>query len=841
MNKKLILALSILVSLLSYKSMAQGAGPREVTITGKVLDKLSNEPLEYATIAFFSKQENKIVTGGITDPNGNFSIPVPAGTYDISIEFISFKKITLANRNLTASQNLGTFSLEEDAQSLGEVEVIAERTTVEMKLDKRVYNVGQDLTVRGGSVSDVLDNVPSVSVDVDGNVALRGNQNVTILINGKPSGLVGLNSTDALRQLPADAIERVEVITAPSSRYDAEGTGGILNIILRRSKLQGMNGSITANAGTPTSYGVSGNINYRTGNFNFFNTSSYNYRENPGTGLTERENADGSLFNEYRDSDRTQDGFTISNGVEWYINDSSSLTASFVWKNSDNSSLISNNTFQYNSSNDLIRRFLRETPETEDDKTFQYAVNFDKQFGGNSQHKLTADFQYENSQEDQFSRITNDGDPSQRIQTLENQKRILLQADYVLPIGEASQFEAGYRGNFNVMDTDYTLENYRNGDYVVNTGLTNNLIYTEHVNAAYTQFGSKVSQFSYLMGLRLEETRITVDQVTSGDYSKRNYLGLFPTLNLSYSLSDRQNVTLGYNRRISRPRSRFINPFPSQSSPTMQFTGNPDLNPSFSNTVDLGYLNTFGKLTLNTSLYYTKATKTFNLIQQGTGDFYFPELDLTVNENDASFPDLASQYNDEVEVIQQTPINLASNTRVGFEFTLTYRPTSKWNLNGNFNIFQSQNRGEFNGTSFDNDNVSWFARINNKYTLPGNIDWQTRVFYQGPRADAQTKSRGMASVDLAFSKDLFNNNMSVAFNVSDLFNSRVMISETTTPLFNSYSENQWRQRSFNVSLTYRFNQQKRQQTRQQRRSMQGQGPDGGGMENGGDFDDMQFQ
>lgn len=841
MNKKLILALSILVSLLSYKSMAQGAGQREVTITGKVLDKLSNEPLEYATIAFFSKQENKIVTGGITDPNGNFSIPVPAGTYDISIEFISFKKITLANRNLTTSQNIGTFSLEEDAQSLGEVEVIAERTTVEMKLDKRVYNVGQDLTVRGGSVSDVLDNVPSVSVDVDGNVALRGNQNVTILINGKPSGLVGLNSTDALRQLPADAIERVEVITAPSSRYDAEGTGGILNIILRRSKLQGMNGSITANAGTPTSYGVSGNINYRTGNFNFFNTSSYNHRENPGTGLTERENADGSLFNEYRDSDRTQDGFTISNGVEWYINDSSSLTASFVWKNSDNSSLISNNTFQYNSSNDLIRRFLRETPETEDDKTFQYAVNFDKQFGGNSQHKLTADFQYENSQEDQFSRITNDGDPSQRIQTLENQKRILLQADYVLPIGEASQFEAGYRGNFNVMDTDYTLENYRNGDYVVNTGLTNNLIYTEHVNAAYTQFGSKISQFSYLMGLRLEETRITVDQVTSGDYSKRNYLGLFPTLNLSYSLSDRQNVTLGYNRRISRPRSRFINPFPSQSSPTMQFTGNPDLNPSFSNTVDVGYLNTFGKLTLNTSLYYTKATKTFNLIQQGTGDFYFPELDLTVNENDASFPDLASQYNDEVEVIQQTPINLASNTRVGFEFTLTYRPTSKWNLNGNFNIFQSQNRGEFNGTSFDNDNVSWFARINNKYTLPGNIDWQTRVFYQGPRADAQTKSRGMASVDLAFSKDLFNNNMSVAFNVSDLFNSRVMISETTTPLFNSYSENQWRQRSFNVSLTYRFNQQKRQQTRQQRRSMQGQGPDGGGMENGGDFDDMQFQ
>lgn len=842
MNKKLILALSILVSLLSFKSAAQAAGQREVTITGKVIDKETNQPLEYATIAFFSKAENRIVTGGITDPNGNFSIPVATGTYDITIEFISFKKITLANRNLTASQNLGSFTLEIDAQALGEVEIIAERTTVEMKLDKRIYNVGQDLTVRGGTVSDVLDNVPSVSVDVDGNVALRGNQNVTILINGKPSGLVGLNSTDALRQLPADAIERVEVITAPSSRYDAEGTGGILNIILRRSKLQGMNGAITLNGGTPTNYGASGNINYRTGNFNFFNTSSYNYRENPGTGLSERETFNGAdpstYFNEYRKSDRTQDGFTISNGVEWYINDSASLTASVVIRNSDNESIISNETFQLDSNKDLIRRFVRLSPEVEDDKTFQYSINLDKQFGGNSQHKLTADFQYENSTEDQFSNISNDGTPSQRLQTLEDQRRVLLQADYVLPIGEGSQFEAGYRGNFNVMDTDYTLENYINNDYVVNRGLTNNLIYTEHVNAAYSQYGSKLNKFSYLLGLRLEETRITVDQVTTRDFSKKNYLGLFPTLNLSYELSEKQSLTMGYNRRISRPRSRFINPFPSQSSPTTQFIGNPNLSPSYSNTVDVGYLNNFGKLTLNSSLYYTRATETFNFIQQGTGDYYFPELDLTVNENDATYPNLSTLYGDEVEVLQSTPINLASNTRVGFEFTLTYRPTSKWNLNGNFNVFQSQNRGEFNGTNFDADNVTWFARLNNKYTLPGNIDWQTRVFYQGPSEDAQNKNRGMASVDLAFSKDVFNNNMSIALNVSDLFNSRKRISETTTPAFYTYSENQWRQRSFNVSLTYRFNQQKREQNRQ-RMQQQGQGPDGGGMEGG--MDEMQFE
>ncbi|MBU3822334.1 TonB-dependent receptor [Flavobacteriaceae bacterium XHP0103] len=836
MNKYLFLAFSIFISLFSQESNAQA----EATVTGKVIDNDTGQPLEYATVSIFSKQENRTITGGITDLDGNFSVPVQPGTYDIKVEFISFKTVTIPNKAITGSENLGTVRLALDMESLGEVQIIAERTTVELKLDKRIYNVGQDLTVRGGTVSDVLDNVPSVSVDVEGNVALRGNQNVRILINGKPSGLVGLNSTDALRQLPADAIERVEVITSPSSRYDAEGTGGILNIILRRSKLQGFNGAVTVNAGTPTTYGISGNINYRTGNFNFFNTTSYNYRENPGNGLSERETFNGNqpstYFNEYRTSERINDGFTTNTGVEWYINDSASLTTSFVLRNNDNSSEATNETFQYDENNNLIRQFTRFNPESEDDKTFQYSVNFDKQFGDNSQHRLTFDFQYENTEEDEFAVILNDGNPSQRVQTLEDQNRILLQTDYVLPIGEESQFEAGYRGNFNVQDTDYSLENYLNGDFVLNTNLSNNLIYTEHVNAIYTQFGSKIKdKFSYLLGLRLEETRLTIDQATTGDYEKKNYLGLFPTVNLSYAFTEDQSITFGYNRRISRPRSRFINPFPSQTSPTTQFIGNPDINPSFSNGVDLGYLHNFGKLSLNSSLYFQRATDIFNFIQQGTGYYYFPTIDTTVSENDPNYPTLSSQYDDEVEVLQNTPINLASQNRIGFEFTLTYRPTNKWNLNGNLNLFQAQTRGDYNGTNFDADNLSWFARINNKITLPGNIDWQTRFFYRGPSEDAQNKRQGMFSVDLAFSKDLFNDNASIAFNVSDLFNSRKSMSETTTPTFYTYSENQWRQRSFNISFTYRFNQQKMQQNRNRRRGgMEGQGgPDGGG-----EFDDM---
>lgn len=769
---------------------------KNILITGKVIDKETKLPLEYATISFFSLKENKVVDGGITNENGEFSIKIEDGLYNINIEYISYKKITFLNKKLDADVNLGLISLEIDFESLEEVEIIAERTTVEIKLDKRIYSVGKDLTVRGGTVSDVLDNIPSVSVDVEGNVALRGNENVRILINGKPSGLVGLNSTDALRQLPADAIERVEVITSPSARYDAEGTGGILNIILRRSKLQGLNGAITVNSGIPKTAGVSGNINYRTGDFNFFNTTGYDFRESPGNSKTETEyfNAsDPSTFlNEYRDFDRIRKGLSTNTGVEWYINESTSLTTSVVYRNSENTSKSTNTINELDLNGNLLKQSFRFDPETEDDKTIQYSVNLDKQFKGNSEHKLTFDFQFENSREDEFSIISQDGNDAERVQTLEEQNNILLQSDYVLPIGQASQFEFGYRGNFNELDTDYSLEFNNNGAYVLDTDVSNNLVYREYINALYTQFGSKIKdKFSYLLGLRMEDSRITINQITSGNFERKTYMGLFPTVNLGYEISEKQSLTFGYNRRISRPRSRFINPFPSRSSATNLFQGNPDINPSYSNKVDFGYLNKFGKITLNSSIYYEYATDVFTFISEDTGT-------------------TAIVGGTQVPVIRRTPINLATNDRYGFEFTVTYRPTPKWNLNGNFNLFQSNTKGDYNGTNFDADNLSWFARINNKYTLPGNIDWQTRVFYMGPSQDAQNIRKGIFSTDLAFSKDFFGDSASLAFNISDLFNSRKRIMESTTPTFFSNSEFQWRQRSFNLSFTYRFNQKKKQ-------------------------------
>src|SRR5690606_9831296 len=310
----------------------------------------------------------------------------------------------------------------------------------------------------------------------------------------------------------------------------------------------------------------------------------YSYRESPGNSLTETAYETGTFLNEKREFDRERKGLNTNLGVEWYINDSASLTASFLYRDSDNETRTTNRIKELDSNGDLLNESFRLDPEEETDRNIQYSVNFDKQFNENSEHRLTFDFQYENSKEDEFSVIMQDGEDAEQVQTLENQDRILLQSDYSWPISESSNFEMGYRGNFSEQDTDYTLAFNDGGTFVTDEDVSNNLIYREYVNAVYSQFGSKIKdKFSFLLGLRMENTRISINQVTSGDFERKNYTGLFPTVNLGYEISENQSITLGYNRRISRPRSRFINPFPSRSSATNLFQGNPDINPSYSN------------------------------------------------------------------------------------------------------------------------------------------------------------------------------------------------------------------------------------------------------------------
>ncbi|TXE11706.1 TonB-dependent receptor [Seonamhaeicola algicola] len=769
---------------------------KDVTVTGKVLDKETNDPLEYATISFFSKKANKVVTGGITDINGSFSIPVPQGTYDITIEYISYKTQKLFNQNIFKSQNLGTIFLDIDIASLGEVEIIAEKTSVEIKLDKKIYNVGKDLTVSGGSVSDVLDNVPSVSVDAEGGIALRGNDNVRILINGKPSGLVGLNSSDALQQLPADAIEKVEVITSPSARYEAEGTAGILNIILRRSKLQGLNGSVTANAGHPKAAGISGNINYRTGDLNFFNTTSYRYNERPGRWYNDVEYFDINTpdLNERRDFTRINNGITTNVGLEWYVNETASITTSVVYRNNNNENNSVNRMIQFDKINNTTTTDIRLDPEDGDRKTIQYALNFTKDFE-KTDHKLTLDFQYEDNDDNEFSLINFNGTDTDILENIEKESKILLRSDYVLPIGNMSQIEMGVRGDFNNTSTDYNVEllNTNTNEFEVNTDLSNVFNFKQYLMAAYAQYGSKINKVSYLLGVRLENTRTTLDQPTTGDFKRKNLTGLFPTVNINLELSDDESITLGYNRRLRRPGGFMLNPFPSRSSITNVFQGNPDLDPTYTSKYEIGYLNRFGNITLSSAVYYAHATDVMAFVSRETG-----ETAMVGNE---AFP-----------VIQRSPVNVATDDSYGIELNLNYSPSRKWRINTDVNFFKFEREGSFEGIDLGADNFTWRGRISNKVTLPFDIDWQTMANYRGPSSDNQNDREGVFSVNQALSKDLFNDKASIAFNVRDVFNSGYSRNNITADTFRAYQEIQFRGGTiYNVSFTYRFNQQKKRE------------------------------
>jgi len=807
MKKFILLFIIGIVSLFSSAQQPANNRPQipnsalqQYSVSGTILDKETSQPLEYATI-ILTPNNGKAITGGITDKNGKFEIDVNKGTYDISIEFISFNTKTFKNREIHENIDLGIIYLEINAEALNEVEIIAEKSTVEIRLDKKIYNVGKDMTVKGGTAADVLDNVPSVSVDVEGNVSLRGNENVRILVNGKPSGLIGLSGTDALRQLPADAIEKVEVITSPSARYDAEGTAGILNIILRKGKAQGFNSSFTLTAGNPDYFGASSNLNYRTNKVNYFANVGYNYNKSPGNSSNDVTYKNPFLnapkfVSERTEYDRKNNRFNSQFGMEYYLTDKTSLTGTVLYRESEGDDASINTRNEFNLLNNLTGTRLRFEDENEKDKNLEYTLNFTKDFKKDG-HKLTFDFRYGESSEHNKGTIFDEDalgvvneNSLERSFTDDSSKDILFKGDYVLPINENTQFEFGFNIDLNEQTTNYLLEEYENNQYVNNTNFSNNLDFEQNVYSIYSQYGQKIDKFSYLLGLRLENTDRNIGLFQTNELYTKNFTELFPTINLGLEFSETENITLGYSRRLRRPHHFYLHPFETRTSETYIRKGNINLDPTFTNSFDFGYLKRWDKITFNSSVYYQHAINNIEWIEK---------------------EELRNVNTIETLVIIRTPINLSSQDRYGFEFTSNYSPLKWWKITNSFNFFKSVTEGSYNTVSYNKDDTSWFTRLESRITLPGKIDWQTSGMYMGPSEGAFSKRKGIFMVNLAFSKDVLKENGTLSLNVSDLLNSRKRSSTSYTDNTFSESEFQWRSRQILLNFTYRFNQKKKRE------------------------------
>lgn len=781
----------------------------KIIISGKIIEKNNKTPLEYATVTFKNSTNPKQIFGGISDSKGDFLIEIEPGSYDIFFEFISFKPYIINQREFLTNTNFGTINLEEDFNQLEEVTVRAERTTVEIKLDKKVYNVGKDLMVKGGTVSDILDNIPSVTVDIEGNISLRGNENVKVLIDGRPSNAI--NIAEALRLIPADAIDRVEVITNPSARYDAEGGGGLLNIILKKGKNQGFNGSFIANTAYPETYGLTGTINYKTKHFNIFTTQGLNYRNNPGNAITNSrylnlDNTTKDFMNETRDNQRMSKAYNGTFGIDWMFNETTTWTNIVNYRGSNGTNIdnVVQKYYDVGFNYDYTRN--RINLENSTSSNIEFTTNLTKKFKKEG-HKLTIDGNFSSNLDENIANIkdTNTDNATVRIDettNIQEQKRSLIQTDYVLPFGKGNQFEAGYRGDFLENTTDYSV--IRDGTPF--NDFTNIIEYKEKVNALYSQLGFKMNKVSTLFGMRWEDSNIDVNQLTPIDYNNKHYNNFFPSAFLTYEISKETSFSLSYSKRIQRPRGRLLNPFNNFSSNVNIFVGNPDLNPAFTDAIDFGYIKRWNNLTFNTSLYANKTNDVFQYVRNESGE-----------ENG-------------VPIIIITPINLSTEYRAGFEFTLNYSPYKWWKLNGSYNYFYVETDGDY---TFDNSNnglinqnfdfktTSWFTRLTSKVTLPKKIDWQTNMTYNGEQKNAQGSSLAVFSMNIAFSKDVLNDNGTINFNISDVFNSRKRIMESYIPgVVDSNGEMQWRVRQINLSFTYRFNVKKNEKEKRTRGNQQ---------------------
>jgi outer membrane receptor for ferrienterochelin and colicins len=817
---------AVVVILLLISSFAFGQG--KVKITGKVIEQDTKQPLEFANVTILTPT-NTIAGGGLTDVNGEYNIDVPPGTYNIKYDFISFKPQVISNREISTSTNLGVIALAPDATLIEEVAITAERTTVDIKLDKRVYSIGNDMMVKGGTVSDVLDNVPSLSVDSEGNVALRGNQSVTILIDGRPSTLAGSNVAEVLRLLPADSVDKVEVITNPSARYDAEGGGGIVNIILKKGKADGFNGSVTANTGTPDNHGFMANLNLRSTNFNLFSNIGYNYRQNPGESFTNSRyldrvtNETSSYTDETRENERLRKGYNASFGMEWFLTKSLTWTNSVNFRRNTGGNVTDTYYENYNADRVFLNKLWRYNDEDSEDNNVQFSSSVTQKFN-NDGHELRVDASVSKNMDDERAVINNttiagissSADTFERTINDDVEDRALLQADYVLPLGEKSRFEAGYRGSFSTLENDARAERLDpvSNTWVNNENYSNYLQYKEKVNALYAQYGSKINKFSYLLGLRWEDSNIDVNLLNTGDFNNKRYNNFFPSAFLTYEFSENSNVSLSYSRRINRPRGRFLNPFAGLESNINVFRGNPDLDPSMTNAFDLGYYKRFGKLTLNTSAYLNITDDSFQFVRQIQGET--PEG---------------------TPITLTTPVNLAKEYRFGLEFNVNYNPFRWWRINGNLNFFRNETQGDYffqftdpdtgevfdSYQNFDRTAYAWTVRANSKITLPWNIDWQLNGNFDAPQNTPQGKRRAVAAANTAISKDFLKDKATIALNVQDIFNSRKMKNETYIPYqVESYSEMQWRRRQITLSLTYRFNMTKADRQKEQQRQRQNQ-------------------
>jgi outer membrane receptor protein involved in Fe transport len=756
----------------------------------------SENPIEYANVRLFSPTDSTVATGGYSNVEGSVFIEdIPYGSYYIKITFFGFQDAfidqVLFSKNSRKKQ-LGEIQLQKiQSQDFEEVVIEGEKNLMESSIDKRTYNVSEDMTTLGGGLTEVLNNIPSVEVDNDGNVSLRGNGSVTILIDGRPSAMS--SGDGALDGIPASAIERIELVTNPSAKYDPDGTAGIINIVLKKKKLRGVNANVSLTAASEDLYNGNVGFNIRNEKVNFYTSYSMRYREGDRNNFNER-------YSYYNDTVELLDQDRL--GTDFRRSHTGKIGADFFLHENHVVGVSASGTY-----NDRIRRGKQTNYLSYNDETFQYwdrnvydprnrqSVDLNTNYKWDFEEDK-GDFifagTYSTSLEEATGRFREyyynpDGTRADEFYRFQNQERneqrsaFTLSADVVRNISKTMKIDAGLKMISNRQEESNYLEYYDTitDDVIPDPNVNNTLAFDEDIYSAYAIYGHQpFKKFKYQVGVRLEQALTEPRLVNSGETFENDYFSFFPSGHLVYGNDTMGEIFMSYSRRINRPRSRQLNPFPIYSDPLNLRQGNPELQPEYINSYEVGYEKFWGKLSLTNTIYFKQTVDRIQRIRR----FFDDGRSVT------------------------TYANVDESYDVGLEIIGMYNPFSWMRNTVSFNVFESRLSAEIDGTQLSNRGVSWDVKLNTSISL---LDKTTAIQinaqYIAPRYTVQGFYQRNPGIDVGFTRTLLDKKMTLGVRLTDVFNQKGFYFEINDDTVSQSTVYKWTTRRLYLSLSYKFN------------------------------------
>ncbi|WP_163407726.1 TonB-dependent receptor domain-containing protein [Flavobacterium ajazii] len=754
---------------------AQNSG----TVSGKIIEKSNNSPISYATVSI--KENGKVISGVNTDDNGDFTIKnLALKSYTIEIQYIGFRKyigsVILSENKKSATVNV---SLEEEATQLKGVNVVAERSTIEQKTDRKVINVGKDLTTAGASASDIMNNIPSVNVDQDGKLSLRGNDNVRVLIDGRPTNL---DPAQLLKQIPSTSIKKIELITNPSAKYNPEGMSGIINIVLHKNANTGFNGTYSGGItfGQTAKYNQSLDLNYKTGKVNFFGNAGNNFGTHFNDGFITK--TDKTIIQNL-DITNEDDSYLYKVGMDYLINDHNTLSFYTTQNKATGLGYVNTDIDYINSPDNIVNMYQKskyQGPNKTGTYNFAYKHIFKKEghtldFEGNysdTEETQNATFDTETTKTDNTSSsvVYNDFINDER-------KLTTLNVDYVNPLNEKTTFEAGAEARITRTDNNYTTDNSLVTDKV------SYYTYDTDIYSAYITFGQKFTKFNYQLGVRFESYKVVANLNSGQDKFDDDYITLYPSAYLTYNLNEKNILQLSYSRRVDRPSLEQTKPFREFSTPLVTSVGNSDLRPQFTNSIEANYTKTMEKGSFTTGVFFRSIND---------------QISRTLSP-DPSNPGYK-------QILSFT--NYDHNTAYGFEVSLNYKLTKWWDIQPSIDFSSIKQQGvvfkDANSPEERNVTTSAFnARMNSNFKTSKRLSFLLFGFYRGPVEDVQQERKQMYKMDIGSRYTLLDSKMNISLRFNDVFNTMKYAFDTDYPYPQS-GQFTWESQTVYLGLTYNF-------------------------------------